>query len=458
MAASKDHIFYSSEHSQKFEKMINNQKYSDIIFLVNNSNIHASKHVVSGASEYFESLILCSSNGSSNHSINIANIKNSESFMVILRYLYGVGINFSKMNASVMHEVLHLCGLYKLPVFAKELQTHLSNLNNFSLDSAVALLNYSEKSNVKVLYDKLIIYAYTQAEKLVKHESFVDLNYKVLVALLKSDSFCAQEIDILTAILKWHEKSGTNGLVVSGNPGKAPTQMSSHEVLKSLLCHVRISRIVVLDLVNAFKTELFSKYKDVLAENKLGDLQALVSLESKTRSKYIEPAAISPVTPENLEIIPYEFNSKVLRKFEFHVKDACSHEKYSSSSGQIACDLTWSVRVSHHYNTTNCDYTISIDLLCSSDKLSSLEVYVDYQTTIKSFSSDLKKYPSSVSPGKEQYLTVKLQPGMLANIKQLKYDKYSSDYPEWVSAYVRNGFLQIEVLLRCIHIKGTKKK
>lgn len=436
--------------------MINNQKYSDMIFVVNNTHIYASKHVVSGASEYIESLILCSSNGSSNHSINIANIKNTESFMVILRYLYGVGINFSKMNTSVMHEVLHLCELYKLPVFAKELQNHLSNLNNFSLDSAVALLNYSEKSNVKVLYDKLIIYAYTQAEKLVKHESFVHLNYKVLVALLKSDSFCAQEIDILTAILKWHEKSATNGLVVSGDPGKAPTQMSSHEVLKSLLSHVRISRIVVLDLMNAYKTELFSKYKDVLGDNKLGDLQTLVSLESKSRNQYVQNSIsrrVQPVSYQSYLTKPYEKNSNKLQSRVFKVSINCSHEA-SSNDAHIIEGMTWKLKVNLSPRSTS-TLNMAIDLQCSSGDVLNWDVSTDCRMKIQSYPNNTR-YPNMFIPaGTNQYKSFKLN-SKADSVNLTTYTYYKED-SAWVSAYAPNKVLTIEVIFSCLHVKGLVK-
>lgn len=175
MAASKDYIFHNSEMSQKLEKMVNNKKYSDAIFLVNNAQFHASKHVIIASSEVFESLVdehyrLMSERRSSNNSIKIIDVKNDESFLVILRYLYGASINFTKMNKTVMCEVLYLCERYKLTVFSKELQTFLSNLTDFHLESAVSLLSYAQKYNAKALYDKLISFVYIKADQMVKHE------------------------------------------------------------------------------------------------------------------------------------------------------------------------------------------------------------------------------------------------------------------------------------------------
>uniref|UniRef100_A0A8D8M3M9 BACK domain-containing protein n=1 Tax=Cacopsylla melanoneura TaxID=428564 RepID=A0A8D8M3M9_9HEMI len=67
------------------------------------------------------------------------------------------------------------------------------------------LLNTSRKYNLDDVYKKVTDYAFRNAEHLVNHTSFVQLQYEVLVDLLKSDWFYAKEIEILRGVLTWHD-------------------------------------------------------------------------------------------------------------------------------------------------------------------------------------------------------------------------------------------------------------
>uniref|UniRef100_A0A8D9E2S1 BTB/POZ domain-containing protein 9 n=1 Tax=Cacopsylla melanoneura TaxID=428564 RepID=A0A8D9E2S1_9HEMI len=136
--------------------------------------------------------------------IKLHNVKNKESFSVILQYMYGMRINFSEINVSVLCEVLNLSETYKLDAFFKDLKHYLSNINTFQLESCIVLLNTADKYNVPELCEQLIIFVYENVEQLMKHDSFKTLQYNILVDLLKRDWFCCSEIEILTGVLNWH--------------------------------------------------------------------------------------------------------------------------------------------------------------------------------------------------------------------------------------------------------------
>lgn len=197
-------MLINTQVSKKLLKMWNNVKYSDTKFLVNQTQFHASSHLVTVSSDALEYLVDNHYENCNDREITIPSVKHAESFANILRYIYGLEINFTQMSKAVMCEVLHLSDTYELPDFSKELKSFLGKLDSFQVDSAVVLLNTAKKFHLDELYEKLTVFAYKNTEQLVKHESFKQLQFDVLCDLLKSDFFCAPEINILTGVLVWH--------------------------------------------------------------------------------------------------------------------------------------------------------------------------------------------------------------------------------------------------------------
>uniref|UniRef100_A0A8D8Y5I1 BTB/POZ domain-containing protein 9 n=1 Tax=Cacopsylla melanoneura TaxID=428564 RepID=A0A8D8Y5I1_9HEMI len=317
----KDYIYSNNSKNlkAKVRTMFNNANYADTVFLVNSQKFHASSHLVSVSSPPLDILISTHFEHCGDREMKIRNIKFDESFNVILKCIYGIEINLTQMSASVMYEVLCLSQSYELVEFATDVKQYLSMLEDFTVDSLVALLNIAKKFDLKELYSKLTNFAYKNTEQLVKHDSFKDVQYDVLIDLLPSDWFYAKEIDILSGVLTWHtdmydeangkknnnskkhEDSGFQQAEGSGNElyededddgrdnidtdkTKASQVLSlpnhvheidinlvktfSENVLKSLLANVRISQISVMDLFSAFELDLFDRYKVILSDKK----------------------------------------------------------------------------------------------------------------------------------------------------------------------------------------------
>ncbi|KAL1452016.1 hypothetical protein WDU94_006335 [Cyamophila willieti] len=185
-------------------KMFNNPKCSDTVFLVNESKFFASSHLLIMASDVFDKLINTQYENCGDREIKIRNIKNDNSFSVLLQYIYAIEMDFAEMNTGVLCEVVSLCKTYGLEEFGSDLKCYLSQLEHFEMETIVVLLNMAQQFNLKPLYKKLLVFAFQNADDIVHHGSFVDLQYAVLVDLLKSDWFCAPEMDILQGVLHWH--------------------------------------------------------------------------------------------------------------------------------------------------------------------------------------------------------------------------------------------------------------
>ncbi|KAL1448876.1 hypothetical protein WDU94_000129 [Cyamophila willieti] len=186
--------------------MLNNEKRSDTVFLVNNARYHALSHIVAMYSTVLESLMNEYFANCEDREIKIWNVKHEDSFYLVLKYMYGVKMNFTETNINVICEALSLAERFEVADFSKELKQFVSTrIDGFDIETVVSLLNMSKKFNLDDFYKKVTEYAYKNAEHLVKHASFVELQYEVLIDLLKSDWFFTKEIEILTSVLTWHD-------------------------------------------------------------------------------------------------------------------------------------------------------------------------------------------------------------------------------------------------------------
>ncbi|KAI5696040.1 hypothetical protein M8J75_007240 [Diaphorina citri] len=213
----KNNVKLAQKH---LEEMLNNKKYSDTVFLVNGNQFYALSYLMAISSKAFDSLLNDHFENCGDKKIRINNVKFEDSFLIILKYIYGVEIDLDEIPPGVLCEVVCLAETYELTEFCSDLKVHLSGLKEFQVDAVVVLLNTASKLDVTQLYNRLTDFVFLNTEQLVKHRSFVDLQFHVLVDLIKSDLFFAPEIDILTAVLKWHFDMSKGRTKRRGTPEK----------------------------------------------------------------------------------------------------------------------------------------------------------------------------------------------------------------------------------------------
>uniref|UniRef100_A0A8D8WRZ9 Polyubiquitin-C n=1 Tax=Cacopsylla melanoneura TaxID=428564 RepID=A0A8D8WRZ9_9HEMI len=211
MEAEQDYVYTDSikDLQKRLETMFNNAAYADTVFTVKQNKFHALSQLVGVASGKLDAVMSEHFAICDDRDIKLYDVKCVESFTVIMKYVYGLDINFSQLKINVLCEAINLAEVYQLDKFSNDLKGFLSKVDKFQLDSLAVLLNTSRKYNLTELYGKLKVFACEHAEDFVKHESIVSLQYKVLLDLIKSNWFCAPEIDILMGVLNWQHGMST---------------------------------------------------------------------------------------------------------------------------------------------------------------------------------------------------------------------------------------------------------
>uniref|UniRef100_A0A8D9ARD9 BTB/POZ domain-containing protein 9 n=1 Tax=Cacopsylla melanoneura TaxID=428564 RepID=A0A8D9ARD9_9HEMI len=201
-----DHVYTESLKAlqKRMQLMFNNEKHSDTVFTVKQHKFYAISEIVSVASSKLDTVISEHFAHCDDKKIKLYDVKCEKSFSVILQYMYGLDINFSELTMHVLCGVITLAETYQLDEFVKDLKSYLSKVDKFEINCLVVLLNTARKYNLEELYGKLKVFAYEHAEEFVKHDTIVQLQYECILNLIKSDWFCAPEIDILKGVLNWH--------------------------------------------------------------------------------------------------------------------------------------------------------------------------------------------------------------------------------------------------------------
>uniref|UniRef100_A0A8D8QY79 Polyubiquitin-C n=1 Tax=Cacopsylla melanoneura TaxID=428564 RepID=A0A8D8QY79_9HEMI len=194
---------------KRMELMYNNKDHSDTVFIVNEQKFFVSRQLIAVASKKLDAVMSEYFTYCDDGEIKLHAVKCEESFSIVLKYMYGLDVNFGETKVEVLCDVIRLAETFQLDQFCKDLQCHLSKLDEFDIDSLAVLLNTARKYNLNELYERLQVFAFENAEQFVKHESIVSLLYEVLLDLIKSDWFCAPEIDILMGVLNWHHRMST---------------------------------------------------------------------------------------------------------------------------------------------------------------------------------------------------------------------------------------------------------
>lgn len=473
MADALEDVCRNPEMATNLEKMLNNKRYSDTIFLVNKRKFYASSHIVSISSVELESMLESHYENCGDREIRIGDVKYNESFTAVLRFMYGLDIDLPQLDKAVLCEVLTLAERFELKAFVSMLKSHLSKLECFQLDFLVVLLNTAKKFHMIDLYEKLSFYTYVNADQLVHHESFAELQYDVLSDLVKANFFYTDEIDILKGVLNWHGNNMSNNpskeddieavsdeetdeendiqgkkkMVVQKTSNKknpnndnALEQQSqsttntkelmkefSTNVLKALLSHVRFSQISAVNIYKLMETELYTKYKEFLCDSKF------FSPSSEPRMKYI---AVQYIEKDIKDI-----------SMNFTVKCPNQGVLYESEEEHVIGDMKWKICVQHSITPGTNNYTVEVGFKCSpSDELLKENEW-DCRAEVQIKMIPSGNYPTLFIPGNRANTFVTLN----SNNATAEVGSFFYNSAQW--AYVNTGTYKFEVNYKSIDSK-----
>ncbi|XP_068911776.1 BTB/POZ domain-containing protein 9-like isoform X2 [Tenebrio molitor] len=248
-----------------------NEKFSDVILVVDGHKLHSHKAILAVRSEFFEALLYDGHQDLKQSEVAITDVS-PEAFKKLLKFIYTGTITVTS-NVGLILEVLGLAHQYSFK--------DLENATIQKLKSALNLKNICSILNTANLYDlsdlKQACHTFMDqnASEIVTGDCFTDLSQKSLIKLLQRDTFFAPEMEIFKSVSKWCKvNDDVDGLVIRS---------------------VRLSWLTVVDIVS-----IVWPSKLVENENLLGAIAEIVGVRAKTsvcRAKKLTDLNIA--TPEN---------------------------------------------------------------------------------------------------------------------------------------------------------------
>uniref|UniRef100_A0A8D9BJK5 BTB/POZ domain-containing protein 9 n=1 Tax=Cacopsylla melanoneura TaxID=428564 RepID=A0A8D9BJK5_9HEMI len=184
----------------------NNEATGNIVFLVNRSKFYAHKSILVLSCEYFHAWFKDGFKESTIEEIPI-DVKYTESFLTILKFIYCMDINISALNHNVLCEVLHIVDFYGLTEFNKKLEIYVTKIDKFDNDAVIPLINTAKTRKMTVFYNSLKHNICNNAKLFLEDGTFQDLQYDVLLDLIKCDWLHVSEVDLLKAVVLWYHKN-----------------------------------------------------------------------------------------------------------------------------------------------------------------------------------------------------------------------------------------------------------
>uniref|UniRef100_A0A8D8RB65 BTB/POZ domain-containing protein 9 n=1 Tax=Cacopsylla melanoneura TaxID=428564 RepID=A0A8D8RB65_9HEMI len=478
-------------------RMLNNKTYSDAVFTVKDQQFYVLSQLLAASSTTLDNMMSTHYEHCHDRDLTIYRVKHEDSFLLILKYIYGQSLDFHTTPVHVLCEVLSLAERYQLSEFFDDLKRFLSKLNYFELESAVVLLNTASKYNLSELYEQLTVFAYQHAEQLVKHDTFPDLDYNVLTHLVQSDWFACSEIDILTGVLTWHSgmdrerknwktrtsqddivmehdyTSKTKPTLLDGEEQDGEhidhldfnkdtctstdnseqliemrdtcpevMRLFSENILKSLLARIRFPRMFASDLLRTLKSELGKNYIDLLDET-------YFSQSSEPRRKY--QAQSSEATSAQHRMI-----NNVTKTFQ--ILSSYCHTMYESEEEYLLGDLKWKICLKWTVDPTRIKtiYTMYFECICDNNQ-KDWECTVECQ--LKWISHNTSQFKTLVLPHDNSYSALTFTRDNscveMGKWERIWMDNWGSFDEDWSNAFIPGSKRTFELVFKSLNMKNS---
>lgn len=198
-----------------FEKLFNNAFLSDVKFEFPNGEIlHAHRFILSLNSEVFYEQ--CSKECNDNTVIKIDNYS-FNAFSNFIKLLYTSHLSSSCKN--IIDDVLKLCLQYGTNDLKKKIyQCFFLLFDDQNILKFYEIIRQENLNKHLIHYENIIV---SHFEKVLKSESFLEINENTLSAVLKLDLVSdVSEVDIFAAVLKWSERACEKDEITSDSCNK----------------------------------------------------------------------------------------------------------------------------------------------------------------------------------------------------------------------------------------------
>ncbi|VVC26833.1 Hypothetical protein CINCED_3A008510 [Cinara cedri] len=203
-SVAKQHSYEQIDHAHFLANDIGtlylNDRFSDIVLVVNGERFHAHRVVLASRSDYFRALLYGGLKESHQSEVEISDAS-VNSFKKLLEYIYSGRMNLSILKDEVILEIFSLSNLFGFTNLELSLSKYLrSNINVYNVCSMFAAARLYQH---KALVTETLNFTDNHALEVLQSEAFLSLSPELLQEILNRDSLYAYELDIFRAVCRW---------------------------------------------------------------------------------------------------------------------------------------------------------------------------------------------------------------------------------------------------------------
>jgi len=169
-----------STYAQNMRELVDNDQFSDVVFLLDGDRIHAHKAILAARCEHFAAMFRSGMRESIENEIRIENFS-KEAFLLLLEYLYTdsalIGIEYS-VELYVISDLYQLERLGDMCVAVVK--------RGLNCENAPPILQTTEDARCDILKDICMEFMVANFEKISKSDSIQALSHSLLLEILKS--------------------------------------------------------------------------------------------------------------------------------------------------------------------------------------------------------------------------------------------------------------------------------
>ena len=213
--------------------MLNNDLFSDVKFVVRQSNgeseskqvIPAHKFMLSIGSPVFEAMFY-GELAETRDSIELPDCE-YESLLEFFRYMYSDEVNLSGNNVM---GVLYLAKKYMVPSLAEKCSEYLQD--HLDPSNVLSILQSAQKYEEENLVDRCWEVIDEETEAAVKSDGFATLERPLLEALVERDTLDIPEVELFKGVVEWATNESEKRGIVSD--GQEKRRILGERIVKAL--------------------------------------------------------------------------------------------------------------------------------------------------------------------------------------------------------------------------------
>lgn len=187
--------------SERLSAICYNKDYSDVTLVINGQRkIPGHKVILAACSEYFRALLFGGMKESTQETIEME-CPNTESFEILLKYVYTGRLSLSNSKEDVIIDLLGLAHQYLFVELEASISDYLCQ--SLTIRSCCSVYDCARIYHLKRLMTESAAFIDKIAGSIIEHESFLQLSPQSLKELLSRDSFFLPEVRIFKTVANW---------------------------------------------------------------------------------------------------------------------------------------------------------------------------------------------------------------------------------------------------------------